>query len=423
MKAGKKFSIPKGYRLPLLLLLSIAVGSILGIVFGEKILWIKPIGTIFVNLCFTIAVPTVLFSITSSVANITSMSRLGKILKYTILIFVITGVIAGILMIAWCQIVPPGKGIENIVARSTSEISEFSMGDKIVGTLTVTDFPELFSKSHMLPLIIACLLIGGILASMGEKAKSVVNLLDIFSDVCMKIVQIIMNYVATIGLLAYFAALIADVGPELLGTYARVTLKIYYPMAILYFFLSNLLYCGWAGGKEAIKKFFSKIFSVATTAFGTQSSLASLPGNLEAAREIGVPKDIRSVVLPLGATAHMDGAVLSNMLKIAMMFALAGVPFTGIGNYASAIMLCVFCGVVTSAIPGSGMIGAVMIMSFYGFSTEYFPIIASLTFFVDPFSTCINCCGDCSASMMVTRIIEGKDWMKKMLTKDEEVSE
>ena len=141
--------------------------------------------------------------------------------------------------------------------------------------------------------------------------------------------------------------------------------------------------------------------------------------NLEAAQEIGVPKDIRSVVIPLGATAHMDGAVMSNILKIAMMFAITGQPFTGIGNWASSILICVLCGVVTSAIPGAGMIGAVIIMDFFGFPTELFPIIASLTFLVDPLATMNNCTGDCSASMLVTRIVEGKDWMSKNLTKDE----
>ena len=98
----------------------------------------------------------------------------------------------------------------------------------------------------------------------------------------------------------------------------------------------------------------------------------------------------------------MDGAVMSNILKIAMMFAITGQPFTGIGNWASSILICVLCGVVTSAIPGAGMIGAVIIMDFFGFPTELFPIIASLTFLVDPLATMNNCTGDCSASMLVT---------------------
>jgi Na+/H+-dicarboxylate symporter len=420
MSTQKKFTIPKGYRLPLLLLLCIVAGSLLGLAMGEKILWIKPIGTIFVNLCFTIAVPVVFFSITSSVARIESVGRLGKILRNTIFVFVGTGIVAGILMIVYMKIVPPGKGIENIVAISDSQISEFSWGDRIVSTLTVTDFPDLFSRTHMLPLIIASLLVGGILSGMGEKAEPVRVVLDVFADLCMTVVQLIMKWVAPIGLLAYFAALIAELGPQLLGTYARVTLLIYYPIGLVYFFSSNFIYTYIAGGMKAVKAFFGRIFSVAVTAFGTQSSLAALPGNLEVAREIGVPKDIRSVVLPLGATAHMDGAVMSNLLKIAMMFALTGRSFTGIGNYASSILLCVMCGVVTSAIPGSGMIGAVMIMSFFDFPYEFFPIIASLTFLVDPMATTINCVGDCTSSMIVTRLMEGKDWMEQKLTANEE---
>ena len=420
MAEKKTFSIPKGYRLPLLLLCCIAAGAILGLVFGEGILWMKPIGQIFVNLCFTIAVPTVLFSIISSVARIQTAGRLGKILGYTLAVFVVTGVVAGILMIIYCQIVSPAKGIENIVAISDSEITEFSMSERIVQTITVTDFPELLSRTHILPLIIACLLIGGALSGMGEKAEPVRNIMDVFADVCMKIVQWIMKFVAPIGLLAYFAALIAELGPQLLGTYARVTLLIYYPLAFAYFFVANFAFTYVAGKMPAVKAFFSRIFPVAVTAFGTQSSLAAMPGNLEAAQEIGVPKDIRSVVIPLGATAHMDGAVMSNMLKIAMLFAMTGKSFTGLGNWAAAILICVLCGVVTSAIPGAGMIGAVIIMGFFGFPTEYFPIIASLTFLVDPLATMNNCAGDCSASMLVTRIIEGRDWMRRNLTAGEE---
>lgn len=420
METKKKFSIPKGYRTPLLLLGSIILGAVLGITLGEKILWIKPIGTIFVNLCFTVAVPTVLFSIVSSVSRIQTAGRLGKILYNTILIFVITGIIAGALMIVYCQIVDPGKGIENIVAISDSEITEFSLADRIVETITVTDFPDLFSRSHVLPLIIASLLIGAILSKMGEKAETVRNIMDVFADLTMKIVQLIMKFVAPIGLVAYFAALIAELGPELLGSYARVTLLIYYPLGIIYFFAANFLFTYISGKMPAVKAFFSRIFPVAITAFGTQSSIAAMPGNLEAAQEIGVPKDIRSVVIPLGATAHMDGAVMSNILKIAMMFAITGQSFTGIGTWASAILICVLCGVVTSAIPGAGMIGAVIIMDFFGFPSELFPIIASLTFLVDPLSTMNNCAGDCSASMLVTRIVEGKDWMKRKLTAKEE---
>ena len=310
MSAKKGFSIPKGYRTPLLLLLCIAAGALLGWVFGENIMWIKPFGTIFVNLCFTVSVPTVLFSITSSVAQIGSMKRLGNILKYTLIVFFVTAIIAGTLMILWCKVVPPEDGIENIIPTSDSQITEFDMGDRIASALTVSDFPDLLSKSHILPLIIACISVGAILSQMGDKAKGIINAFDIFNDVCMKIVGAIMKYVAPIGLLSYFATLVATLGPQIMGTYAHVTLKVYYPVAILYFILSNILYTWFAGGFATTKKFFREIMPVTITAFGTQSSLAALPGNLQAAKNMGVSKDIRSVVLPLGATAHMDGAVM-----------------------------------------------------------------------------------------------------------------
>ena len=416
----KRFSIPKSYQVPLTLLGSIVLGAVLGIIFGEKILWIKSFGTIFINLCLTVAVPIVLFSITSSVSRIRSANRLGKILSTTILIFVATGILAGILMIVFCQIVNPGVGIENIVAIKNSEITEFSLADRIVDAVTVNDFPNLFSRSHVLPLVIASLVIGTVLSKMGDKAEPVREMLDVFSEVSQSIVQLIMKYIAPIGLVGYFAGLVAELGPQLIGSFARVTLLIYYPMGIIYFFVANFLFTFLSGGLPAVKAFFSKIFPVAITAFGTQSSLAAMPGNLKTAQEIGVPKDIRSIVIPLGATAHMDGTVMCNILKIAIMFAMVGRSFTGIGTWVSAILICVLCGVVTSAVPGMSVVTSILIMEFFGIPSEVLPVLVSLGFLVDPMSTMNNTCGDCSASLLVTRIVEGKGWMQRKLTADEE---
>ena len=157
------------------------------------------------------------------------------------------------------------------------------------------------------------------------------------------------------------------------------------------------------------------LLSPAITSLATQSSIATLPVNLEAAGKIGVPKDIREIVLPIGATAHMDGTVFSSILKISFLFGIFGVPFTGAGTYISAILLSIVGGVVMSGVPGGGLIGEMLIVTMYGFPPEAFPIIATIGYLVDPPATMINATGDTVAAMLVTRMVEGKDWIKKNL--------
>ncbi len=114
--------------------------------------------------------------------------------------------------------------------------------------------------------------------------------------------------------------------------------------------------------------FWKKYHNPAITALGTQSSTATLPVNLAAARNIGIPKDIAEIVLPIGATAHMEGSCLSGILKIAFLFGIFNIPFTGVGTMTTAAVVAVLSGVVLSGIPGGGLVGEMLIVSLYGFS-------------------------------------------------------
>lgn len=404
------------YKFPIILLSSIILGSIIGLVMGEKASIFQPLGDIFLNIMFTIVVPLVFVTITSAVASMTDMRRLGKILSSMLLVFVVTGLIASILMIAVVNIFPPAKGVK-IAMEVAEEITPLQTGEQIVKAITVTDFPELISRKNMLPLIIFSIFFGLCVGLLGEKAKPVSDLLNILSEVFLKMVSLVMYY-APIGLGAYFAALIGTFGPELLGSYARA-MAVYYPITILYFFIAFFFYSYFAGGREGVRVYFKNVFPVAITSLATQSSIATLPVSLAAAKKMGVPKDVRDIVIPIGATAHMDGSCLSAILKISFMFGIFNIPFTGVGTYVTAIIISILSGVVMSGVPGGGLIGEMLIVNLYGFPPEAFPIIATIGYLVDPPATMINVTGDTVASMMVTRIIEGKDWMAKKFTANE----
>ncbi len=409
-------SLWQHYRFPIILLTSIILGSIIGLIIGERASVLKPLGDVFLNIMFTIVVPLVFVTISSAVANIVDMKRLGRIIGYMLLIFIITGIIASIIMITTVNLVSPAEGV-NVQVETYEEVEKLNTADQIVKAITVTDFTELISRKNMLPLIVFSIFFGACVSLLGERAKPITNILNILSDVFLKMVSLIMYY-APIGLGAYFAALVGEFGPELLGSYARA-MAVYYPITILYFFIAFFLYAYFAGGMEGVKAFFKNIFPVAVTSLATQSSIATMPVNLAVAKKIGVPKDIRDIIIPIGATAHMDGSCLSAILKISFLFGLYNIPFEGISTYITATIIAVLSGVVMSGVPGGGLIGEMLIVNLYGFPPEAFPIIATIGYLVDPPATMLNVTGDTVASMMVTRILEGKDWIAKKLTANE----
>lgn len=410
----KKQSIWEAYKFSILLIGAILIGSLIGIHFGEAAVKLKPLGDLFINGMFMIVVPLVFITISSSIAGMNDMNRLGKIMKNLFLIFVGTGVVAFFYVFVVVKIFPPVAGVA-LEMPAAEALKPFQTGDQIIKAITVTDFPELISRKNMLPLIIFSIVFGICVNMIGEKGRAIAQGLEALSEVFLKMIGLLMYY-APIGLGAYFAALVGEHGKELLGSYARA-IAVYYPLCLVYMFTAFPVYGYIAAGKEGIRA-LKHVISPAITAVATQSSIATLPVNLEACKKIGVPKDIREIVLPIGATAHMDGTVLSTILKISFLFGIFQIPFEGMGTYLSALALSVVGGVVMSGVPGGGLIGEMLIVTMYGFPAEAFPIIATIGYLVDPFATMINASGDTMASMLVTRAVEGKDWIKRNLGND-----
>lgn len=406
-----KKGVWESYRFSVILIGAIILGSIIGVNFGEKARVLKPLGDLFVNGMFMIVVPLVFVTISSSISSMNDMKRLKSILKNLLLVFISTGAVAAVIILIVVNIFPPAQGV-HLSLPSAEALKPFQTGDQIVKAITVTDFPELISRKNMLPLIIFSIVFGLCINMIGEKGRPLAKGLEALADVFLKMISLLMYY-APIGLGAYFAALVGEYGKELIGSYTRAMI-IYYPLCIAYFFIMFPIYGYIAGGKFGMKS-MKNLISPAITSIATQSSIATLPVNLEAAERIGVPKDIREIVLPIGATAHMDGTVFSSILKISFLFGIYNVPFEGVGVYISALILSILGGVVMSGVPGGGLIGEMLIVTMYGFPPGAFPIIATIGYLVDPPATMINATGDTVAAMLVTRLVEGKDWMLKKL--------
>ena len=405
----KTSSFLKSYGFSIILIISIFAGAILGIIYKKDAASLKPLGDIFLNLLFTVIVPLVFFSISSAVAGMQNIRRLGKIMSAMIFVFVFTGLIASIVMVIGVIYYPPAIGVHVILGNGVN-VEHLKISDQIVKAFTVSDFADLFSKRNMLALIFFSILIGLATSASGDKGKAFANFLNSGSAVMMKLISFIMYY-APIGLCAYFAYLVGVFGPELLGSYARA-MVLYYPTAILYFFIAFTIYTFIAAKSEGVRRFWRNIIPPSLIALATGSSMATIPANLEAADKNGVPKDISEVVIPIGATMHMEGSCLAAVLKIAFLFGIFNMPFSGMETIFTAIGIALLTGVVVSGIPGGGTIGELLIISFYGFPMEAFPIITMIGTLVDAPATMLNAVGDNVSSMVVARMLGGKDWMK-----------
>ena len=389
----------KNYKFPLILLISIIIGCIIGIIFKESAMNLKPFGTIFINLLYVVVVPLVFFTISSSISSIKSYRKLGKIFRVMFIVFIITGAISALFMLLGVKIFDPVGNINLTLTQGTKE--SIDIGSKIVDMITVPDFYQLLSKGSMLPLIIFSIIFGFAVGMIKDDKNKISEFLNLGSKIMMNIIKIIMYY-APVGLCAYFASLIGEYGGEIIGSYAR-SMIFYYIMAILYYIIFYTVYSYIARGKRGVKEFFKRAFTPTVTSLGTCSSLASLPSNMECATKLNIDDDVSKTTLPIGATMHMEGSAMASILKIAFLFGVFGKSFTGIDTYLIAILIAVLSGVVMSGIPGGGLIGEMLIVSLYAFDLEAFPIIATIGWIVDPPATCLNVVGDVSSALLIEK--------------------
>lgn len=404
----KKINFLQSYSSILMLLGGIIIGSIFGLVFGEKVLIIKPIGDIFLNLLFTAIIPLIFFTIGSSIANLERTEKLGKLFFIMVLVFLATILISAIVMICAVYLFPIHENIA-IAKVPFEEIQSGSAGDQIAKLLTANDFFELLSRKSMLALIIFSFLIGFATLQSGEKGNAFKSFLDSGNEVMKQLLNIIMKF-APIGLGAYFAYQVGVFGPQLLGVYAK-PMAVYYAACVFYFFVFFSLYAIVAGGKRAFKVFWTNNITPSLTAVGTCSSIATIPANLDAAEKMGIPAHVRNLVIPLGAPLHKDGSSMSSILKITFLFAMFGKDFSDPMTILLALGITVIVSIVEGGIPNGGYIGEILAITVYGFPMEQaLPVAMILGTLVDPIATLLNANGDVICSMMVSRFSEKTKW-------------
>ena len=228
----------------------------------------------------------------------------------------------------------------------------------------------------------------------------------------MKAISIIMWY-APIGLGCYFATLIGELGTALIAGYVRAFI-VYLALSLVFYFGIYSVYAFIAGGKKGVKEYWKYIFPTSLTALATCSSGVAIPSNIQAAENMGVPKDIAETVIPLGTNIHKEGSLYGSALKIVFLFLIFGCELTSLSAILSILGVSLLAGFLISAVPtGGGVISETLILSMFGFPPAALGILSTIAVVIDAPATVINVVGNTTSTLLTTRLVEGKDWNTK----------
>jgi Na+/H+-dicarboxylate symporter len=386
----------KTYFFPVLLILTLILGGAIGYFCPNQTKMIKPLGDMFLNLILTMMVPLIFFSIAKSMANLKMHHQIGHLFKNIVWVYLATGIIASILSVMIIKFFSFGPVlIEN---HQNPNMLSANLLEKLSMMLTVEKFSDLFSHEHMLALMFFSMLVG--IAG----TSTISNFLEIGEGIFMKIFSYIM-YLAPIGFFAYFANLVANLGPQVISQYAKIA-TLYYSFAIFYFIFVYSLYGYWVSQWSGVQLFWKNVILPATTALGTCSSMASIPANLKASKDMGIAPAVYETTIPLGTLLHKDGSIIGGIFKIAFLMAAFHLDFTGLGVVVLAIIISLFVGTVMGAIPSGGMMGELLILSVYGFPSNALVSIAAISIIIDPIATMLNTTGNTIATMLIDQRVK-----------------
>lgn len=406
--------IIKNYKQSIILIGSLIIGTIVGLIFKEKATVLEPLGTLFINMLLVVVVPLIFLSITTSIGKIDKPKRVGKILRSIIIAFVFTSLVSVVIGLTSLKIRLVDSGDANkitaLLDESTEVSDDASVLDKLVNSVSTNDFVNLLSKNNILALIVISILSGLAINKSGEKGKSFLKVLDSAYEVLQNLIKILMYY-APIGLGCYFASFTGTFGASVTQGFVKM-LVIYTILVLFVYFVIYSLYAYMAAGKIGVKKYWANIIPASVTALSTCSSAASIPVNTECAKKIGVSEDIASPTITLGTSFHKDGSIIGSVFKIMFLVYLFDMPVSGI----KVLGVSLLATILVTAVPiGGGTISEMLILKLMGFPVAALPILTIIATIIDAPATLLNVTGDCVSSMLVSRMVDGKDSLKKEL--------
>lgn len=429
MAEQKKAPVKKGllgwyfnFNLLYRILIGLVLGAILGIALGEKILWIAPFGALFVRLLKMIMMPIILSTLIVGAASI-SPATLGKVGIRVVLFYLVTSAFAVFVGLVMGSVFQPSAEMATLSAEAAGKAAASQPVSQVLLNIVPTSVAQAVVNEVVLQVIFFAIIFGiGISYLRISKDERLVKagdalymVFDGTAEVMMRMVTAIMQY-APIGVLALVAEVFAKQGSKVAGSLAIVTVACF----LGYLIHVVLVYGGllkW--NKLSIKRFFRDGKNPFITAFVTRSSNGTLPVTIEAAKNLGVPKDIYAFSLPLGATINMDGtAIYQGVCAIFISLTVTGHNFT-LGQMGLIIITATLASIGTAGVPGAGALMLLMVLEAVGLPVVAgtavagaYAMILGIDAILDMGRTALNVTGDLTCTTVVAKGMKQLDTEK-----------
>lgn len=393
--AGKK--IPLAGQIFIALVLGIITGLLMQGHAGAAVKYIKPFGTLFLNLVKFVVVPIVLFSITTGVVSMGDIRKVGVIGVKTVVYYMCTTLIAVVLGLVVANIF---KGI--FMPLSTSDIQYAakeapSLIDTLVNIAPSNALKPLLD-SNMLQVIVIALLFGIAAIKVGEKAKPFNSFIQSANEVSINMMESVIAY-SPIGVFGLMTPVVAENGSKVLGSLGAVLAVTY----IGYILHSCTVYpiCVKLFAKISPITFFKEMSSAMMLAFSSASSVGTLPLNMECTKRLGAKEEIADFCLPLGATINMDGTAIYQAVCATFIASCYGINLT-LGQQLTIVATATLASIGTAGVPGAGMIMLAMVLESVNLPVEGIALVAGIDRIFDMGRTTVNITGDACGALVIT---------------------
>ena len=391
--------------------IALVLAIVVGLLFGKNAAflndYIKPFGTIFLNLLKFIVCPIVLFSILCGMISMKDIKKVGSIGAKTIIYYLGTTAVAIVIGLVMGQLF---KGVFPALSTSdlTYEAKEATPFMQVLVDIFPSNFIAPLVNANMLQIIVIALLVGFGIILVGEKAEKVRVAIEQLNEVFMKVMELILK-LSPIGVFCLLAPVVAANGAMIVGSLAMVLLVAY----ISYILHAVIVYSTTVktlGGLSPLK-FFKGMAPAMIFAFSSASSVGTLPLTLECSEKLGADREVASFVLPLGATINMDGTAIYQGVCAIFIAACFGIDLS-LGDMATIVVTATLASIGTAGVPGAGMVMLAMVLQSVGLPVEGIALVAGVDRIFDMGRTVLNITGDASCAVIVSNM-EAKKAAKK----------
>ena len=391
--------------------IALVLAIIVGLLFGKNPdfanNYIKPFGTIFLNLLKFIVCPIVLFSILCGMISMKDIKKVGSIGAKTIVYYLLTTAVAILIGLVMGQIF---KGVFPVLSTSelTYEAKEATPFMQVLVDIFPSNWLAPLANANMLQIIVIAIFVGFGIILVGDKADKIRVAVEQINEVFMKVMELILK-LSPVGVFCLLTPVVAANGAMIVGSLAMVLLVAYisYALHAIIFYSTPVK---TMGGLSPLQ-FFKGMSPAMIFAFSSASSVGTLPLTLECSEKLGADKEVASFVLPLGATINMDGTAIYQGVCAIFIASCFGIDLT-LGQMATIVLTATLASIGTAGVPGAGMVMLAMVLQSVGLPVEGIALVAGVDRIFDMGRTVLNITGDASCAVIVSNL-ERKKELKK----------